>query len=308
MRQTTLTLTAASSEEATAMAVADFQCPPESVGITVLEDGRFRAELLDHDADIMVAISPEKMKATIVESIPAKGKGNPLNLEGLLKKLTDAGVRVSPDSDVAVRVVEQLSIGADVAGTVIAKGTLARPTKDASIEPLGDWNFPVFPGDAIARYLPAQASEAGLLVTGKQISPPASARGPDIEIAQDAGCSLDSKASMVMAEQYGLPNIEDHRVSVQSLLSFVDKSMAIKATIYHRTFKDEPTEPHHFQHAFQRMQVKAPLQEESVRRAVAKAKERGAPVENVILCWGKLPKEGVDGSFEPTMISTPVSL
>ncbi|WP_028573077.1 FapA family protein [Desulfonatronum lacustre] len=308
MRQTVLTLTAASSGEATAMAVADFHCPPESVGITVLEDGRFRAELLDHDADIQVEISPDKMKATIVGSIPAKGKGSPLNLESLLKKLTEAGVRVSPDPDVAARVVEQLFIGTEVAGTVIAKGILARPAKDASITPLGDWDFPAFPGDAIAGYVPAQPSEAGLLVTGEQVSPPASARGPDIEIAQDAGCSLDRDASMVIAEQYGLPNIEDHRVSVQSLLSFVDNNMAIKATIYHRTFKDEPTGPHLFQHALQRMQVKAPLQEESVSRAAAKAKERGAPVENVILCWGKLPKDGVDGSFEPTMLSTPDAL
>ncbi|PTN34482.1 FapA family protein [Desulfonatronum sp. SC1] len=308
MRQTTLTLTAATSEEAAAMAMADFQCPPESVEITALEDGRFKADLLDHDADIKVAISADKMKATIADSMPAKGKGSPLNLEGLLKKLTEAGVRISPDADVAVQVVEQLSIGSDVAGTVIARGTPARPAKDASIEPLGDWDFPVFPGDAIARYVPPHASEAGLLVTGEQVSPHASARGADIEISKDAGCSLDRKASMIIAEQYGLPSIEGSGVSIQSLYSFVDKNMAIKATIYHRTFKDEPTGPHHLRDALQRMQVKAPLQEESVRRAATKAKERGAPVENVILCWGKLPKEGVDGSFEPTMISTPDTL
>ncbi|WP_031385995.1 FapA family protein [Desulfonatronum thiodismutans] len=308
MRQTILTLTAESSEEATAMAVNDFQCPPESVEITALEDGRFKAELLDHDADIKVTISPEKMKATIIDSLPAKGKGSPLSLEGLLKKLTEAGVRISPDADVAVQVVEQLAHGSDVAGTVLAKGTLARPAKDASIEPLGDWNFPVFPGDAIAGYVPPYAGKAGLLVTGEQVSPPAGAGEADIVIAKENGCSLDRTASMIIAEQYGLPSIEDNRVSVQGLFSFVDKNMAIKATIYHRTFRDEPTEVRHFQEALQRMQVTAPLQEESVRKAVAKAKERGAPVENVILCWGKLPKEGVDGSFEPTVISTPDAL
>lgn len=308
MRQTILTLTAASSEQALAMAAAEFQCPPASVGLTVLEDGRFRAELLDHDADVKIEISPEKMKATIVDFIPAKGKGALLTLEGLLKKLTNAGVRVSPDGDVAVRVVEQLSFGAEIAGTVIAKGTFARQAKDASIEPLGDWNFPVFPGDAIAKYVPPQPREDGLLVTGEHVSPAADDRAKDIEFAEDAGCRLDREGFVIVAEQYGLASIEDLRVSVQSLLSFADKNMAIKATMYHRTFKDEPIEPRHFQDALIQMHVKAPLQEESVRSAVAKARERDAPVENVILCWGKLPKEGVDGSFEPTMLSTPDAL
>jgi len=248
------------------------------------------------------------MKATIVDSIPAKGKGKPLNLESLLKKLTEAGVCISPDADVAVQVGGQLAHGSDVAGTVIAKGSLARPAKDASIAPLGDWNFPVFPGDVFARYVPPHAGEAGLLVTGEQISPPTGAKMKDIAIAKDAGCSLDWKTSMIIAEQYGLPSLEESGVSVKSLFSFVDKSMAIKASIYHSTFRGEPTEVHHFQDALQRLQVTAQLQEESVRSAVAKAKERGAPVENVILCWGKLPKEGVDGSFEPTVISTPAAL
>lgn len=312
MRQTILTLTAASQEEALTQAVAEFQCPPESVGLSVLEDGRFKAELLDHDADVKVEISPEKMKATIIDSIPAKGKGRPLTLEVLLKKLTEAGVRVSPDADVAVGVVEQLSFGAEVAGTVIAKGVHPRPAKDASIEPLGDWSFPVFPGDAIATYAPPQPREEGLLVTGEQLSPAASGRederAKDISIAKDAGCRLDREASVIVAEEYGLVTVEDLQVSVQSLFSFADKKMAVKATIYHRTFKDEPIEPRHFQAAFEQMKVKAPLQKESVSNAVTKAKGRGAPVDNVILCWGKLPKEGVDGSFEQTMVSTPDTL
>ncbi len=308
MRQTFLTLIAAGSEEAMAQAMAEFQCPRDSIAVTSLGDNQFKAELLDHDADLRVEISSDKMVATVVDSIPAKGRGRVLPLEELLRKLKEAGVHVAPDADAAVRVVEKLALGDEVAGTIIAKGTLPQSARDAVIEPGGDWACPVFPGDALGKYIPPAPGKAGLFVTG-EIFPPKEAKKPaDFSIPKDAGCRLDESTSLVIAEQYGLVKTEEHQVRIQPLIFVTDKRMAIKATVYHRTFKGEPTTPAHFKSVWKQMQVTATLQKEALRLAIDKSLQRNAPVENVILCWGTLPKNGEDGRFEPTVVSPPDAL
>ncbi|NCC26533.1 MAG: hypothetical protein EOM25_15235, partial [Deltaproteobacteria bacterium] len=77
MGRTHLIVSATSLEEARDQAVSELGVPADDMTVIALDDGRYRAELVNHDADVEVEISPDKSFVTIAAYIPARGTGRP---------------------------------------------------------------------------------------------------------------------------------------------------------------------------------------------------------------------------------------
>ncbi len=304
MRPTRLSIVAASEQEAMAQAVEQLACPAGSIALKVEDSGRYLATLRDHDADVDIEISADKMAAVIAASLPAKGTGRVLTLAGLIEKMLKAGVGVDPDADIAAQVIEQLELGKEAAGTVIARGISPTPARDAHIEPLGDWNYPVFPGDVVGRYNPPQPATEGVLATGEKL--PGESQGDvvrDIDFDKATGCGLEKETGLVIAQVYGLVEVANNHPAIRDLLNISADKMIVTATVYHKTSAGEAITSEHFQKLFEKQEITAALRKNKLQQALQEAMETNAPVAEVILCEGVRPRNGQDGRFEPAVKS-----
>jgi hypothetical protein len=297
MRQTETTITASDLEEAMEQSMELFEAPAESIIVTELDADKFKAELLDHNADVQVKISPDKITAAVVDFLPPKGKGRHLSRDEFLDKIRQAGVEIESDTRIVDRVLQDMAGDLDVCGAIVARGVEPAAPVDASIRHRGDWDFPVFPGDVIGRYVPPAPGTEGLAVTGEKLPIPG-LKPKDISFPADGGCRLEEESSRVISKRYGLATVQGGQMRVRSLVFLDNDKMAVKATIYAQTFAHEPTTPALFQKVLKRMKVMVGLQEQALEQAVAQAAETGSPVEDVVLCRGIPPQKGKDGYFQ----------
>lgn len=305
MRPTRPSIVAASEQKGMTQAVEQPVCPAENPALKVEDGRRYQDTLLDYDADVNIEISSDKMTAAIAASFPAKGNGRVLTPKGLIEKLQKAGVGVDPDADRAAKVIDQLALGEEVAGTVIARGISATPARDAHIEPFGDWHYPVFPGNFVGRYVPAQPARDGVLVTGEKL--PAPGQGDavrDIDFNKTSGCRLEKETGLVIAEVYGLVEAENGHPVIRALLTISADKMTVTATVYHQTSAKEAVTSKHFQKLFEKKEITAVLRKIKLQQALHVARETNAPVARVILCEGVCPRKGQDGRFEPAVKSS----
>jgi hypothetical protein len=284
-------------KEAMEQAMGLFEAPAESIVVTEQDADTFRAELVNHDADVRVDISPDKMMATVVDFIPSKGRGRHLSRDEFLDRIRQTGVQVEPDAEVVDQVLQDMADGLDVRETIVARGIEPSHPEDAYIRPRGDWNFPVFPENVIGRYVPPAPGANGLTVTGENLSFP-DLKPKDISFPENGGCRVERESAQVISERYGLVTIQDAQVRVQPLAFVDDDNMAVRATIHAQTFTHEPTTPELFQKVLKRLNVMVSLQKETLEEAVAQAAETGSPVEDVVLCRGIPSQKGKDGYFQ----------
>jgi hypothetical protein len=298
MHQPFVIISASGPEEAGDLAATQLGVSVEELAVTSLGKGKYRAELLDHDAYLQVEISEDKMAATVAEFVPARGTGGNLTPEGVLSGLKQAGVRIEPPAERIAALVEKMNRGEDVFNAVIVRGRKPRAARPAAIEPDGDYEFPVFPGEVIGEYVAPQPAKEGISVTGERKPAEGESKPRDIAFPPDGGCRLESDSSRVIAEHYGLVSLEEQKISVKPLIQVTEDNMAVKATVYAHTFSGDPTTAELFGDVLARMQIKAKLREQTLMQAVKKAEEQNAPVEDVYLCRRLLPKNGQDGRFE----------
>jgi hypothetical protein len=297
MRQTETTITVSNLEEAMEQAMGIFEAPAESIVVTELEADTFRAELVDHDADVRVEISSDNTVAVVVDFIPPKEKGRHLNRDEFLTKIRQTGVEIEPEAQVVDRVLQDMADGQDVCGTIVARGIEPAAPLDGYIRPRGDWSFPVFPNDVIGRYVPPAPGTEGVTVTGEKLSIP-DHKPEDISFPGDGGCRLEEESSQVIATTYGLVTVQQGQMRVQPLIAMDNDKMAVKATIHAQTFAHEPTTPALFHKVLKRMKVMVALREQALEQAVEQAAETDSPVENVVLCRGIPSQKGKDGYFQ----------
>ena len=298
MQQPYVIVSASGPEEAVNSAVDRLGSSAEGLAVNSLGNGQYRVELLDHDAYLQVKISENKMTAVVSDFVPAKGQGRDITAEDLVLKLKEAGVQLDTSAETIAGIVEKMHMGADVLNMVIVRGTEPRPARDASVEPMGDWNFPVFPRDVIGRYVPPEPAKDGVLVTGEKKPTDKNDKPADIIFIQDGGCRLESDSSQVVAEQYGLVVLDDRKIRVNPLVWVTESKMGVRATVYPHTANGDPLTPDLFQDVLKRMQVVAKLREQTLLKAINKAEQEQAPVEGVRICQRLKPKNGADGNFE----------
>ncbi|THB68234.1 MAG: DUF342 domain-containing protein [Desulfovibrio sp.] len=298
MQARVLPIRADNEQAALKMAAEKFNAPPDNIEIKDAGDGRYEASLAHCDAEIEIDISNDGMTATVAEGRPALGRGRALSLHQFKKILTNSGVRVQYDPVAAQKVIDALEKGEQVKGVVIAKGVQPVQAKDADIEPLGDWAFPVFPSDAIGRLIPASQSEPGVKISGTKIPAPGGKRGKDISFPEDAHCHIDTTSLLVRSETFGLVEYQRQEVRVTPLLEPAKDGMSALATVYPHDFSGKPFTPERMQEAFEEFEIVEKADGRSLASAVEEAKEKGAPVHDVVVCRGMKPIDGKDGRFE----------
>lgn len=298
MRDLKLMVLAKTEEDAQARAAKSFDADPESVKLTKITEGNYEASLIDYSAEIEITISADKLAAHVSDSRPAGGRGRALTFESLINTLSDYSVKVPPLPDAARTLIDELKAGKAVKGLLIAEGTPFTPARDAVVEPLGDWNYPVFPGDAIAKLIPAQDGMAGKTVSGERIAPEASMKGKGITFPEDSGCFIDPTSLIIRSELFGLASLFQLSVSCKELISISRDAMQVTATIYTKDFRGAQITPERMQAVLESKGVRLRIDTYSLSKAQAMAAEKKAPVPDVVVCRGIREKDGRNGMFE----------
>lgn len=289
---------AKTEEEARTRAAKAFDVAAEHVGLTKITEGGYQATLLNYDAEIVITISEDKLSALVLDSRPAGGLGRALTNEMLINALADNGVKVMPLPDAERKLMDELKRGQPVKNLLIAQGQAFTPAKDAVVEPLGDWNYPVFPGDAIAKLIPAQDGVPGRLVTGEKVAPEVSMKGKGITFAEGSGCFIDPSSLLVRSELYGLAIINQMSISCKELIAISRDAMHVTATLFPKDFRGAPNTEDRMQAVLESKGVKLRLDAYAFSKAIAEAVENKAPIKDVIVCRGMREKDGKNGRFE----------
>ena len=113
-------VTADSEAAALEIATNELAVPAENIRLTAYKGGRFRAQVINADAEIAVEIAKDGMKATISAYAPPVGEGVPLTQDSLREQLEAAGIAVPSDDDVTAQMFERLAKDKNIVSLVIA--------------------------------------------------------------------------------------------------------------------------------------------------------------------------------------------
>jgi len=298
MRALRVTVQAKDEPDARTRAAKNLDARPEDIKLTKIVDGTYEATLANYDAEIEISIAEDSLSATVTDSLPAGGLGRNLTLESLINALGANGIKLPPLPDAARKLIEELKQGRVVKGLEIVKGTAFVPAKDAVVEPLGDWSYPVFPGDAIAKLIPAQDGVPGKLVTGDKVAPESAMKGKGITFAEDGGCFIDPTSLIVRTDRFGLASIAKNDISCTELVSVSRDAMLVKTTIFSKDFCGAPITPERMQAVLDSMGIKLKLDTYAFSTAIAEATEKNHPVKEVAICRGIRERDGKRGWFE----------
>lgn len=304
MRPRTITVQAGDAQDALVRGAQKLGTVPENLTVRQAPPngnaGAYQLGLLNCDAEVDIELSLDGMTATITQGLPALGTGRALDGPKLIELLQNWGVRIPPDVEAARKIISTLSRGGEVSNVVIARGIPAEPAQDADVEPLGDWNFPVFPGDGVGRLIRATLAKPGKSLAGEPLQPTGPDRGRSLNLLENGGCFIDQTSLVIRADRYGLVvrTNQDLYISSGSVLKVNKTQMEVQATIFPKDFRDAPITLERMRSALEGEGITAPLDEKGVRLAIEQAVATGVRLKDVVICRGQEPKDGADGWFE----------
>ncbi|GAB7080042.1 FapA family protein [Megalodesulfovibrio paquesii] len=293
-------ITIATDNEAEAMekACLAFDAPKQHIQLTLKAPGSYEACQVHGDASIDIALSEDQMEAVVAGYSPAFGNGAAISAGTFVKALTKAGVRVPPVPTTLQLCLEQAQAGKDIRGTVLVRGRQPEDARDATVVPIGDWNYPVLPHVEFGTVTAKAAAKAGMTVTGTPI--PAAVEGPgkSIEFPPDSNCRLDQRTLTVRSETYGLIDLQGTSLQVKPWVTVSDDAMQVTGVVHHRDSTGNVLTRERMQEVLGTLGITARIDAITYEAAWAKARETNHPTKNVPLCKGKLPVHGQDGFFE----------
>lgn len=247
------------------------------------------------DAGIEFAITDDGMTAVVaVITEPEKG-GASLSAQAVGKALKKAGITVPPILSVVERIV---SGDPDVVGAIIAKGTPPTAGTDATIRPLGDMRYPVFPNETFCEIIQAKPASDGCTVTGTPLKASVDQQGKSISFPEQPNCFIDTKTLQVRSEVYGIPVFEKHSLFVRPAIHVDSQQMQVIATIHPTDFKGRPLAASRMKETLTALDIAVPLDTAAFDKAVAAAAANGRAEENVVIAKGLSPLHGKNGWFE----------
>lgn len=254
-------------------------------------------DVADADAVVRFGATRDRMKLCVSCYSPARGAGAPLSLERLAELLLLAGVRAELDREAAARAVALLLAGRDARSVAIARGLRPLPSRDAWVEPLGDLNFPVFPGQTFGRLHPPEPALPGRDVTGEAVPPTDQRRPRNIDIPPDAGCVL-TEDGLLTATACGLVRVSDTQVRLEPVFRVAEDLLSVTAALYPHDALGLALTARRVQEELSRMGVAVGVRLGRVEESLSRAREAGAAVEGVVVARGRPPEHGRDGYLE----------
>lgn len=298
MLPTKLIIEADSPEEAKRKAAAEFDAEPDNIIVEAAGKGRFKAVPQRLDARVDIAVSDDCLEASVAEIAEPIGDGSALTLKIFGYALKNAGVRVDPDIPAIKKALADHKEGKDVTGRVLARGRAPQPAQDAYLDPIGDWRYPVFPGDAFGNLVPAKEAQPGLCVDGSTISPPGERRGKSLEFPEKCYAYIDRTTTEVRAELYGIVNVEGSTIQIEPLLEISGDAMRVIGTVYPNDYRGKPITLERVQAALEAEEVTERVYGKEVGKAIKESDATGRKVREVTFCKGVKPQDGMDGWFE----------
>lgn len=292
---------AKTAQEAAERAAPKLGTSPDNVQVSSGDkNGRFEVSLVNSDAQLEISISNDNMIATVTKGLPAIGKGKPLDGPRLMETLRNFGISLPPDTAVAKSMLKTLARGQEVSSVVIARGKPPQPAQDATVEPLGDWNYPVFPNDGIGRLIQATTSVPGKNLSGQPVPASGPERGKSINLLPNGGCFIDQSSLTVRSDRFGIAMQVNQDVFVDnsSLLHVSKDQMEVRSTIYPRDFRSNRITLERMRSALDAEGLSGTMDQRQLVEALEQVTETGAKVKDVVICRGIRPKDGKDGWFE----------
>ncbi len=304
MRPRKVLVRAKSPQEAAEKAAPKLGTEPDNISAEAVDsDGkadRYQARVVNCDAALQLEISDDAMIATVAHGLPACGNGRPFDGPRLLEFLRNQGIMVAPDTTVAKKMLKLLAAGKEVRNVVLARGTPPQPAMDAKVEPLGDWDYPVFPNDAIGKLIPATSAQPGKNVYGQAVNPTGPERGKSINLVDGGGCFIDQTSLNVRSDRFGLVTQinQDVFVDDSKMMAISKDHMQVRATIYPKDFRGNRITLERMRNALDAEGLSGTVDQKALVEAIEHASDSGSKVNDVIICRGHPPTDGTDGWFE----------
>ncbi|MFT4554080.1 MAG: hypothetical protein ACI9S8_002725 [Chlamydiales bacterium] len=292
---------ASNREEALKQAQGILKGRPGNILIEEISKEEFKAQLLNADAEVEILVNEERMTASISSISPQVGTGKKLSLKTLTKYMEKAGVGVEFDKEAAAKFIDCVENDKDCKGLVIARGTSVVPGKDALLEPHGDFSYPVFPGDIIAKKIHVVPAVEGTCIDGTAIPPDESSQGKDFPINEEKEFKVDGDGVSIISKVYGLANIEGNHLSIKLLLSIEEDKMCAKMGVYKKDFKgNEITAQKLISFINDEGIITFSALEQGLVAAFKKINPKECPCESILVALGSAPHLGKDGYLELT--------
>ena len=287
---------AADEAEARKKASVELNTTPSNVRLEAKGKGRFAAQPVNADGAVRIKISDDKMEARVDEVLEPVGNGGWPSPDALAANLREQGL-AEPDKAAVAELAGLLSRQESVKKFVVARGRDPVEPQDAYVDYYGDPKYPVTRGESVGKKVPRRAGQSGVTVTGEEIPPEDPSDPMDLMLAEKY-FALDEETGEFSARGYGLLKLAGSELTIKPLLRVSENKLAIKGTIYHKTFGGSGLNVGAFRHMLEQMGVKAEIESKDVVEAIDKAREEDQPVKDVILAKGRAPVEGRDGKFE----------
>lgn len=252
------------------------------------------------DARFRFCMSDDGMKLGVSRYFPPKGDGAQPSVELLKRQVAEAGVQLPVDEEAAEKIIDHLEKGKEITGITLVRGIEVQEPEDASFEPLGDLDYPVFPGSRFARKSPPKPPRKGETIAG-QVTHPSSTRKPvDIKMETGENCEFDPTDGCFVSQVYGMARVneEEGRVRVDPLLRIDADEITVSSTIFHQDFSGAPITVAALEKELLDLGVAIEIDPEAIDRVIRKAGVSGQPQPNTVLVRGRYPVNGKDGWLE----------
>ncbi len=249
---------------------------------------------MDVASAISISVSPDAMTATVAVSGQFKGE---LTRDPLLAALRAAGITLPPDNKLIDGLLSEYRWGNNISGKIIACGIAPEPPQPPRVTLTGDPNFPVFPGDAFARFEPAVPGQAGRNLFGAAVEPDVAAvRGSAPAAFPEQG--VTRVGDYFFALRHGLARMDETRLKIEEVFHLSSDQMELKGTIFSRDFSGRPITVNRIRQALLAMGITMPPCLLSLERALAKAQASNQEQEGVLVACSFNPRPGQDGHLD----------
>ncbi|EGB15256.1 protein of unknown function DUF342 [Pseudodesulfovibrio mercurii] len=249
------------------------------------------------DATFRFCMSEDGMKLGVNRYFPPNGGKEP-SVPLLRAQVAACGVRLPVDEDAARRIVEAVTEGREFRGITLVRGIPPREPREASLAPLGDLEYPVFPDDRFLRFRPATKAAEGETIDGRTLKPNGTFTPKPVKVERGENADWDPAAEAYYSLVWGMVRVRDNVVSVDPVAHITHDEVEIVGTIFHKDFRGEPITPERIEKQLRDMGVLIPVDLEALLIKLRQAAAANMPLPNQVLVQGAHPVPGRDGWLE----------
>lgn len=287
---------AENEQAARKIAAERFRQSPESVSIETAGQNVYAASVA-FPGPLTVRLDKDLLEARVDASPPEPGMRAPSRAE-VMNLLAAAGIKVPPKQISLETLMQRLAQGEVVQNLLIAEGRPPQRARDGTIEPQGDWNFPVVPGNDIGVIVPSEDAQPGMLVNGVTMPTQGPAKGDPVEFTEKPLCRIDKNSYTVRSETYGMVQFVKNVLSIKPAFNVQDNGLTLLADVFAQDNEGRPFTAARYRDIFSMLDFVEGFDEHTVDQAIAQAKETGTAQRMCAVCRGRKPVHGIDGWFE----------